>query len=342
MMLPHHTAFHERLRPAPIGGGFAMDGWWVWCGSAVRAEDGRYHLFAARWPRGLRFLPAYQSYSEIVRAVADRPEGPYTFAGLVLGDRGSSHWDGRMTHNPAVVRYGGKYLLFYIGTTFEGEKPDAAQLQAGPDMWPWYRQIRIGVATADAPEGPWRRPDHPLLLPRPGMWDERVVTNPSPCVAPDGRLLLYYRSFIPGTGCRLGLAVFDGLEAPCVWRSPEPLFGDHDASFEDPCVFWVDGHYEMLTKDLTGTTTGEFHAAAHLLSRDGVAWAIAPEPRAYSRRLLWDDGQVRQMANIERPQVLMQNGLPTHLFAAMGEGSGAPGKGFDDLERSWAGVIPLS
>jgi hypothetical protein len=34
-------AFSERLLPAPVGGGFAMPGYWVWCGSAI-GDDGIY------------------------------------------------------------------------------------------------------------------------------------------------------------------------------------------------------------------------------------------------------------------------------------------------------------
>jgi hypothetical protein len=52
---------------------------------------------------------------------------------------------------------------------------------------------------------------------------------------------------------------------------------------EDPCVHEIDGHYEMLAKDLSGRLTGELHAAGHLLSRDGVHWDVAPEAKAYSR-----------------------------------------------------------
>ena len=105
-----HVPFSERLLPAPAGGGFAMEDWWVWCGSVVRGDAGRYHLYAARWPQVLTFLPAYQSYSEIVRAVSDTPSGPYAFAEVVLGDRGPDYWDGRMTHNPVVVRWRDRYF----------------------------------------------------------------------------------------------------------------------------------------------------------------------------------------------------------------------------------------
>ena len=48
----NYTPFSTRLLPAPVGAGFAMDDWWVWCGSVVRGTDG-YVMYAARWPRDL-------------------------------------------------------------------------------------------------------------------------------------------------------------------------------------------------------------------------------------------------------------------------------------------------
>ncbi len=95
-------SFYDRLQPAPVGGGFAMDDWWVWCGSAARGDDDRYHLFASRWPRALTFTPHWLTNSEIVRAVADTPGGPYTFQEVVLPARGAGYWDGQMTHNPTI------------------------------------------------------------------------------------------------------------------------------------------------------------------------------------------------------------------------------------------------
>jgi hypothetical protein len=315
-----------------------MDGYWVWCGSAARGEDGLYSLFAARWPRNLKFLPAYQSYSEVVRATADEPAGPYRFAEVVLPDRGHSFWDGRMTHNPTVLRLGGQWVLFYIGTTFEGARPGAAEIESGPDFWPWYRQIRIGVATAATLNGPWRRRDEPFLLARPGKWDEHVVTNPAPCVTDDGRLFLYYRSYIKGRGNRLGLAIFEGLDGRCLWRSEKPLFDLPGINLEDPFVWQQDGHFEMIAKDLNGALCGEYHGGIHLLSQDGIEWGLAPEPKAYSRDVLWDDGQVRRLGSLERPQLLLEDGEPTHLFAAMADGPG----NWLGMTKTWTGVIPLS
>ena len=46
--------------PAPVNGSFRLDDSIVWCGSPVRHDDGRYYLFASRWPR-LRAL-AFSSF----------------------------------------------------------------------------------------------------------------------------------------------------------------------------------------------------------------------------------------------------------------------------------------
>jgi len=72
------------LLPAPKGGGFRMEGYWVWCGSVVKDEEGRFHMFASRWPTWLPMHPGWIVASEIVRAVADTPEGPYHFQEVVL------------------------------------------------------------------------------------------------------------------------------------------------------------------------------------------------------------------------------------------------------------------
>jgi len=118
-------AFIDLIRPAPVGGGFAMEDYWVWCGSVIRGEDDRYHMFAARWPKALPFFDGYKTHSEVVRAVADTPVGPYEFQEVVLPVRGGEFWDGQMTHNPTIHKLGGTYLLFYIGATFPGPKPSA-------------------------------------------------------------------------------------------------------------------------------------------------------------------------------------------------------------------------
>ncbi len=107
---------------------------------------------------------------------------------------------------------------------------------------------------------------------------------------------------------------------------------------EDPFVWWNGSGLEMLAKDMTGGITGERHAGVHLTSSDGVHWALATPPKAYSRRVVWDDGTVTVQGSLERPQLLIENGRPTHLFAATADGPG----GFDNARRTWNMVIPLA
>lgn len=89
--------------------GFRMTGYHVWCGSAIEVE-GCFHLFASRWPVETGFPDGYRQHSEIVRAVADAPEGPYRFDEVVIGKRAPGRWDSAMAHNPAVYRWGERLI----------------------------------------------------------------------------------------------------------------------------------------------------------------------------------------------------------------------------------------
>jgi hypothetical protein len=321
--------FAQLLLPAPRHGGFAQPGYWIWCGSVIRGEDGRYHMFASRWPQSLPFFDGYKQASEVVRAAADQPEGPYTFEEIVLPARGPQHWDGMMTHNPTVHRAGGTFLLFYIGSTYR--TPDQS-----------YNNIRIGLATAPSIYGPWTRRSAPVLHPRPGKWDSTVVTNPAPCVLADGRILLVYRSNTPD-GLRLGAAMAADADAPFERLADEPVIKFPDGHHaEDPFIWQCGDHFEMLAKDWTGMT-GQPGSGLHARSTNMIAWELMPQPRAYSRQVTWDDGATTEQGHLERPQLLIQDGRPTHLFLATGDGPpGGEAMVKTLMSRTWNMVIPLA
>ncbi|MCQ2386521.1 MAG: glycosyl hydrolase family 43, partial [Clostridia bacterium] len=67
----------ERLLPAVKNGGFRDNDYLIWCGSVIKGEDGRYHMFASRWKRELGFGSNWPFRCEIVRAAADTPKGPF-------------------------------------------------------------------------------------------------------------------------------------------------------------------------------------------------------------------------------------------------------------------------
>lgn len=116
--------FRDRILPTNEKYGFYMKDYWVWCGSVIKGDDGKYHMFASRWPIDLPFKNHWLTNSEIVHAVSDTPEGPYEFSDVALPPRGEQYWDGKMTHNPAIRKHGDTYLLFYTGTTYKGDMPD--------------------------------------------------------------------------------------------------------------------------------------------------------------------------------------------------------------------------
>mgnify|MGYP001548086433 CR=1 FL=1 len=331
--------FLSRIGPAPLGGGFRDDDYWIWCGSVIRDDAGMYHMFASRWSKDVPFTPNWLTHSRVVRAVSETPAGPYRYVEDILSPRGAEYWDGRMTHNPTIHRCGDTYLLFYTGSTFEAPIPaagpadDATRLEA-------RRNQRIGLATAPSAAGPWTRMDAPILAPRPGKWDALMTTNSAPCVLENGNVLLLYKSTGTESGpIQYSVAFADHFSGPYRRLLEEPLVwgGMTDTPYEDAYIWHQDGAYWMLFNDMTGAFTGEHHAGALATSSDGIHWSLAPEPKAYSRTILWDNGTQTEQGSFERPQLLIENGVPTYLFAAT-----ADGKGWSQgAENTWNMVVPL-
>ena len=330
----------ERMLPVPRDGGFQRDDSWVWCGSVTRGDDGRWHMFASMWPKTVSFAPNWVTNSRVVRAVADRPEGPYQYVDDVLPPRGEEFWDGRMTHNPTIHRVGDTYLLFYTGTTYRAPIPEES-IKPGSPLWLEARaNQRIGLATAPSPAGPWSRSDRPILDVRPDRWDALLTTNPAPSVAANGSVLLLYKSATTERGAsKYGVAQADHFRGPYRRLRDTPIEWAEDPtlSYEDAFIWREDGQYRMIFNDMSGKLTGEDHAGAYAVSPDGINWRLGTPPKAYSRRIRWDDGAAAIQGSLERPQLLIQDGRPTHLVCATADGPG----GYARATRTWSIVIPL-
>ena len=332
------------LAIVPRNGGFRLDDYWVWCGSVIKGDDGKYHMFASRWPKDITFHPGWMTNSEIVRAEADRPAGPYRFQEVVLPARGAEYWDGRATHNPSITRHGDTYILFYIGSTHPFDDPPRGVPFAldDPRCIVARSNKRIGVATATSLDGPWTRYDRPMLDTAPGTFYSFLTSNPAPVVHDDGSVLLLFKSRrydpLKHSGMMIGVARAKHYLGPYEVVGKEPAFSSEKmGEIEDPFVWKTDEGYEMIAKDMRGTLVGEKHAALHALSEDGIHWRLAPRPKAYSRTIRWDDGTTQTMGQLERPCLLIENGRPAYLFAACGDGPG----GFANMTTSWNIAIPL-
>ncbi len=317
------TAPFRQLLPAPLHGGLKMDDFWIWCGSPLRAgEDGRYHMFASRWPRNLTFSGHWVTNSQVIRASSDTPEGPYQFEEVVLPWRHRKYFDGLSTHNPAIVHFDGTYYLFYTGITYDFDIPTPErQIHEGTyaEHQELYRMAwnnkRVGLATSKSVKGPWLRAAAPVLEPRPGCWDALITSNASVAVREDGFAVMVYKSRRNWDApFQLGIAVAPHPSGPYRRISEDPIF---PFNCEDPFIWWENGRYHMILKDFSGALCGEEEAGAYAWSDNGEDWHMETGFLAYSRSIRWEDATTTTHGNAERPGLLIEGGHPTHLFLAI-------------------------
>ena len=315
-------------RPGRASVAFSMEDYYIWDCSVIYAE-GRYHMFSSRWPKAYGFGWNWLFNSEIVHAVSDTPEGPYEFVSVVLPRRGREYFDGMNTHNTCIKAWGGKYYLYYMGTTYPADIPaEGGRVSAEHALETWNRK-RIGLAVAEHIDGPYVRRDTPLLEPRGcGHWDCTVTTNPSAAICPDGRTYMIYKSRAGAAlPLKLGIAYADSPAGPFTRLSEQPIlqFENPDYHMEDPFI-WYDSVRErfcLIAKDDVKNgahgITGEWGAGFYAESTDCMDFTVTPEPKVYSRTVTWQDGSVTTQGNLERPSLLFdENGTPTHLFCASG------------------------
>lgn len=301
----------------------AIPGRHVWCCSPVLSDDGRCHVLFSTWPESAGF-EAWVTHSEVWHAEGPSPAGPFTVTGPALVGAGPGRWDGRVVHNPTVVRWGDRYAMFYMGTTGEAAPgPDLRPGDGANRLWWQHRNNqRIGVAVAGHPRGPWQRLDRPLVDVEPEGWVRLITSNPAVACGPDGRWRMIYKTVEAGPmpfGGRVLHAVATAASplGPFV-REPEPVFTAAGVRFpvEDPCLWWQGGAWHAVVSDHTGTFSRAGRSWSRFLSDDGVAWRPAERPLAARMRLPWDDGEDQPVERLERPQVLLADGRPRWIAGA--------------------------
>lgn len=301
-----------RLEPVPVESGFRMEDYWIW-GSSVVPGDDEYHIFASRWSKDVPFSPGWTSNSHIVRGTSPTPEGPYEFAEIVVEPGKEGDWD-RMSHNPSVIRVeeGGEitYLLYYYGCSYDGPRPSPEDPH-GVDR----TGSAVGLATAPAPEGPWKR-HGPIIS---------EETNAVPVVRGDGSARVFVRDG------NFEMSVYEADH----WSALKDyhLVGeDVLRPLEDHAVWWSfdDECYHAVAKDMHRHHAShpgyvDSYAGFHATSPDGIEWVVSDPPEAYPHRtegdrrlvLVYEGGSERTFANVERAQTLVEGGEATHLSLAV-------------------------
>lgn len=303
------SPFAKRLQP--IGRVLEMEGYYVWCNSPIQDDSGKIHLFFSRWD-AKKGMGGWIKGSEIAHAVADQPEGPYRFLEVVLAPR-PGYWDATTCHNPLIKKVDGRYCLFYMGNS-NGKT----------------NTKRIGLAFSDSLDGPWQRPDEPLLQPgEAGSWDDHCTTNPAFIKHPNGQYWLYYKSWntkeyetstdplIKGNR-KYGLAIAEQLEGPYVKHDGNPIIdfsgGGNNKQFEDAFVWLEKNRFNMIARDM-----GFYNHSYGILmqARDGIHWndpAIAYYEASHYIDQPLPPPHLKKYGRFERPQLLFLRNKPAYLF----------------------------
>ena len=329
--------FPRMMQPIPESAAFHDPGYFVWCGTMIRSDDGKYHLYYSRWKKSDGF-ESWVTRSEIAHAVGDSPTGPFAFHDLALTARGKDAWDGLVTHNPTVLRVGGKYYLYYTGDTGDG-------LVMPTLNWSHRNNQRIGVAVADSPNGPWTRFDRPVIdvSGNPHAPDSLCVGNPSVTRGRDGKYLLLYKAVgrenpLPFGGPVVHLLAISDSPAGPFHKLLKPLFTVPGSvfPFEDP-FFWYDAKRDMyfvILKDNHGIVSGTGHSSLVLYqSKDACDWVKAGHLLVSDLRLNWKTRPTETVQRMERPQLTFgANGEPIALVVAI----------YDNRNDTYNVQIPLS
>jgi hypothetical protein len=299
----------------PVGRILETEDYYVWGTSPIKEPDGKIHVFYSRW-KAEHKMGGWLNASEIAHAVADFPGSQFKYIETILAPRGEGFWDGTTCHNPHIKKVDNKYCLFYIGNS--NSKMDTK---------------RIGLAMAESIDGPWKRPDKPLLdvSKDENAWDNFCTSNPTFLKHPGGQCWLFYKSWnskeyynysdpkIRGNR-KYGLAKAENPEGPYIKYKGNPVIDfsgkGNNTQFEDAYVWYEDGKFKIISRDMGifGHTYG-----LYMESGDGINWSdptIAYLDTNHYFRQPPAPPYLSKHGRFERPQLLIENDKPTHLFLA--------------------------
>ena len=301
--------FKKRMGKITENSVFKMDGFFVWCGTIAKGDDGKYYLYFSFWPKGGDFNHDWVICSKIGYAVSDNPYGGFEYCGIAL-DSGKG-WDSGCVHNPAIIRHNGKYYMYYMGNHGNGE------------YWEHRNNQRIGVAISDSPHGPWKRFDTPVIDVTKGSFDSLMTSNPSVATGDDGKFYMIYKAVtdngaLPRGGAVIcGIAVADNPAGPFKkYNKPVMINPEHNYSVEDAFIWQENGRFYVLAKDFQGYFTKAGKGSVALFtSVNGFDWETDKTPLAFVPELYFKDHYM-PLFRMERPQIYIEDGKPKALLCA--------------------------
>ena len=328
---------NQLINPVDSSNIFIDPGYYIWCGSSILGEDGKYYLFYSRWPHGPRVkdddslnqifdgFKGWQKYSEIAIAVSDKPTGPYKHVKTILkGNFNEQRWDRYTFHNPQVNYFNGQYYLYFISNSFNDNMHFSKTLTKEQLHWYKYNCTqRIGMASSPTIAGFlngtfFQKPEH-LIMPD-SINTYEVTVNPSVCKGSDGRYYMMYKSRKPDLGhMTFWMAVANKPDGPFSFYSE--VSSSADMASEDPYL-WYDKkrkRFYAIAKYFSSKskTNTEFGSLILLTSIDGKDWGLANSCMVSPKKINFTNGTEVILSNLERPFLLFdKKGNLQALFAA--------------------------
>lgn len=177
------------VKPRNVENGIEHPDWSFWCRGVRRMDDGKYHLFGARWPEDKGF--DYWPQSRVYHAVSDHPCGPFKVV------------DEDIAHGHNVTIYRAKDGRYVIGAIYKNYIADSYNGPWSPIKIEF--DFRGGSCPDDSNNTYAERPDGSvLMINQPGrVWISEDGVKP-------------FRKVTDSHGihpCTLGI-----FEDPIVWR----------------------------------------------------------------------------------------------------------------------------
>jgi alpha-L-fucosidase len=310
--------FKDRLQTLSEDNVFKTEGYYNWCSSIIKGDDGKYHLFYSRWKKDYKFT-GWLTHSEVAHAISKYPYGPWKYKETVMTGRGKGHWDAITVHNPKIKYFEGKYYLYYCSTNL-GDKEYTEQdlivtAHAGytHPNWKILRpNQRTGVAVSNSINGPWERMDKPLIEPSGPI--TTLTVNPAITQDKNGKYYLIVKGDKPNETRFIrnqAIAISDSPTGPFQMQ-PNPVIDYLDT--EDMSM-WYDTKRDYFY--------GVFHAHTFIgmvSSPDGINWKKASEYVLAPKKLTMTDGTFLEPDRLERPFIFCEKDEPQVLSLAVKKG----------------------
>jgi len=275
-----------------------------WCTSVIE-NDGKFHLFTARWDTRMTFYPAWHNICEIAYYVSDKIDGTYKEVGVIWN---SANLPKGYTapHNVQVSEFEGKFVMIFIVQ----EKGAAGPITGGIGIQ------KVMMATSDKIDGDWiLQGDRGVVVE-----DGNKATNPAFLKYGD-EYRIYYKREAYGkssfNNVTYMLAVSDKLTGPYI-KQGQVL--DNPGVIEDATIFYSHDKLLMVVQDFMSHVSGAGYGVVYD-SADGRSFAKNSAQVAFgtlqnhiSLPKGWNYTHTTSH-QMERPNIVVdEDGVPTHII----------------------------